>query len=153
MAAKKAPAKKMAAPKAAAKKTGSAAQFRKAEEAGKKKQRAPKVVQDGRSYVNKAETKKALESRGRASKYGTPVGPTDVSMTSVRGNKYQQDVAAGTVVKSSRGNKYYVSETKRTQEMGPDTKWKTRVVSANLGVAGMRTKRDPKFGPAPKKKK
>lgn len=139
MAAKKAPAKKMAAPKAAAKKTGSAAQFRKAEEAGKAK------------AYNKPASKDQADARGRASKYGTPVGPTvtkrdDKPFASSPNTRY---VETGTIVKSSRGNRFLVTETKNKNPMAPD-KIKTRVASAQFPS---RKYRDPKFGPAPKKKK
>ena len=140
MAAKKAPAKKMAAPKAAPKKkTGSAAQFRKAEEAGKAK------------AYNKPASKDQADARGRASKYGTPVGPTSTSrddkpFASRPNTRY---VKTDTIVKSSRGNRFLVSETKFKRPMGKDTN-RTNVVSAQFPS---RQNRAAKFGPAPKKKK
>ena len=111
MAAKKAPAKKMAAPKAAAKKTGSAAQFRMKEEADKAK------------AYNNPSNKDAKDARGRASKYGTPVGPT-MSKTTVKGPSLKI-VNTDTIVKSSRGNRYVVSENK-VKVPGPD-RWSTKV--------------------------
>jgi hypothetical protein len=139
MAAKKAPAKKMAAPKAAAKKTGSAAQFRKAEEAGKAK------------AYNKPASKDQADARGRASKYGTPVGPTSTSrddkpFASRPNTRY---VKTDTIVKSSRGNRFLVSERKIKKPMGRD-EIDTRVSSAQFPS---RKTRAAKFGPAPKKKK
>jgi hypothetical protein len=119
MAAKKAPAKKTgsAAGSAAGKKmkTGSAAQFRMKEEADK-----------AASY-NKNADKNARDARGRASKYGTPVGGTMVddmgkpfkSSPNTRYVKYTT-----TVVKN--GVRYAVVESKEINKMLPD-KRSTRV--------------------------
>ena len=109
-AAKKAPAKKMAAPKPAPKKTGSAAQFRKAEEAGKAK------------AYNKPSNKDEKDARGRASKYGTPVGPTKTISGSMpfasRPNTSYMKI--DTEVVSARGNRYVVTETKSKTKGGRD---------------------------------
>jgi hypothetical protein len=121
MAAKKAPAKKMAAPK----KSGSAAQFRKAEEAGKKKQSAPKVVASSPQFV-----KAGKDARARASKYGTPVGPTTADATALKGQQGNWNVSSKTMVKSSRGNYYTVTETKRQNMLMPDSKPKTYIAPA-----------------------
>ena len=105
MAAKKAPAKKMTAPK----KTASAADFRMKEEADK-----------AASY-NKNPDKNARDARGRSTKYGTPVGPTTKtdmgkpfkSSPNTRFVKYTT-----TVVKN--GVRYAVVESKEINKMLPD---------------------------------
>jgi hypothetical protein len=132
MAAKKAPAKKMAAPaKAAPKKTGSAAgsavgkkmtgsaaQFRMKEEADKAK------------AYNNPSNKDAKDARGRATKYGTPVGETKV-VSSGKPFKSRPNTELveykTTVVKN--GVRYAVVETKDKTKGGPD-KRSTRVTKS-----------------------
>ena len=159
MAAKKAPAKNMAAPK----KSGSAAQFRKAEEAGKKKMKGNGVdVSFGTYDTGKNKISKAgKDARGRASKYGTPVGKTDVYgmdqgspgtgrlLFGAAGR--DKAIVSLTRVKSARGNVYMVEETKTQKKLARDSKPVTDVYRTNQKRKP--GQRDAKFGPAPKKKK
>jgi hypothetical protein len=156
MAAKKMPAKKMAAPKKFGGNSGSANAAEKRMMDKKKmdkKKSFPRITSTERDGLSPSEFKAGKDARSRATKYGKPIGLTNVSSTPVQrmgGSIVQQDVEANTVVRSSRGNKFLVTETKRQKQMAPDSNRKTSVASAQFPS---RKKRDPKFGPAPKKKK
>ena len=70
----------------------------------------------------KAPAKAAADARGRATKYGTPSGPTTYSFDPVKSKGFpfvgeQYNVVLKTPVTSSRGNSYVVTESK-TQKMG-----------------------------------
>ena len=115
MAAKKAPAKKMAAPKAAPKKTGSAAQFRMKEEADKAK------------AYNNPSNKDAKDARGRATKYGTPVGETKIaSFGKPFKSSPNTELVRYTTTVVKNGVRYAVVESKEKTKGGPD-QWSTAI--------------------------
>jgi len=85
-------------------------------------------IDNGYSPANR---KAAKDARGRATKYGTPTGPTSVTVDSVKKNRIGSAIEMGltmrTPVKSQRGNMYAVSETKTQRFMAKDSKPKTVV--------------------------
>ena len=99
--------------------------------------------------------KAGQDARGRASKYGKPVGSTAVYSPDYYDSKAKsKDVRAVTTVKSARGNLYDVSETKNQIKGKPDTNRSTDIYSTRGNPKKPKTsRRDPKFGPAPKVKK
>jgi hypothetical protein len=156
MAAKKAPAKKMAAPKAAAKKTGSAAQFRKAEEAGKKKQSERTRVSSANAAENRANTKRymskqtsqndmrqgdyyeswdgpvrggkktAMDARGKDKKYGRLVGPTTVEAGQTP-RRISQNQQTQSVFEDARGDQWVITRAKTNRRFLPDKNNKPQV--------------------------
>ena len=136
----------MAAKKAPAKKTRSVGSANAAE---KRMMDNKKVTQSQfASPLKKGDIKSAMQARGRASQYGKPKGATVGGNTS-DGRLGTKGQTAQTVVTSSRGNKFVVTEEKKQRRLRPDT-IKTSVASAQFPS---RKARDPKFGPAPKNKK
>ena len=126
MAAKKAPAKKMAAP---AKKTSSS-----------------------EKDIDKARE----DARKRASKYGTPVGTTRVeSSKPFKDYPNDTYIMAYTNVKSARGNMYEVRETKSQRKMLPDTSpWiTTKPIGPTRKARDPKFGPTPAKKTAPKKKK
>jgi hypothetical protein len=153
MAAKKAPAKKMAAPK----KTGSAAQFRKAEEASKKKQSERTRVSSANAAENRANTKRymskqtsqndmrqgnyyeswdgpvrggkktAMDARGKDKKYGRLIGPTTVEAGQLSGNLRREKQQTQSVFEDSRGNQWVITRAKTNRRFLPDTNNKPQV--------------------------
>ena len=155
-AAKKAPAKRAASsPKPPKPKTPGSAMGK---AMGK---RNPSTVEHETKYYGlyKEEKKAGEDARKRAKQYGTVTGPTKVSSYPGRHSGIK-DVDAATYVKSARGNLYRVNESKEQVAFGRDKNRSTFINAAypdgsakwddGYGATG---KRDPKFGPAPKKKK
>ena len=116
----------------------------------------------GHHKGNSAEVKGGKEGRGRAKKYGTPVGKTYAWQT-----PGTNEVSTRTVIKSARGNKYDLTENQTLKKMGPnkvtsgkrpDVDRSSTAVYKDFGLGNYdsyrtRAPRDPKFGPAPKTKK
>ena len=156
MAAKKALTPYQAAAKkraAAAKKTGSAT----GKSLGKTMTKSAIAVKNIKSSKDlfvypdgdkdpRSSRKAGKDARDRASKSGTPEGRTRVYSSGQGNNRY---VSSYTDIKSARGNKYEIQETKNQRPFGRDRDRITTITQTGKSHAG----RDPKFGPAPKKKK
>lgn len=164
MAAKKAPMRKPVTRKApvkkvVAKKVASAADFRKKEEADKKKAKYPGAIinankNQGEYSLSSGLIKAGKDARGRAAKYGKVVGRTrvDNSLTNQPGDL---EVSSTSLVKSARGNYYRVTENKRQNMGARDTDRRTYISPSKANMNSRYDfkatgKRDAKFGPAPK---
>ena len=113
------------------------------------KKKTAKVVQSQfADPLDKSSTKSAMQARGRASKYGKPVGPTIGGSTAGSGMNKRQE--ALTTVKSSRGNTYVVTEDKQQRKFRPD-KIKTQVSPSAKTMNKLSS--GPKGSYPPKKKK
>jgi hypothetical protein len=66
--------------------------------------------------ANSAESKTGKAGRERAKKYGTPVGTTYAWQSATDSKK----IDTRTTIKSSRGNKYEITETQNLRKMGPN---------------------------------
>ena len=163
MAAKKAPMRKVstkpssAVRKAnAAKKTGSAAAFRKAEEAGKKKQRQRTSVASANAAENRANTRRymskatsqndmrqgdyyeswdgpvrggkktAMDARGRDKKYGRLVGPTTVEGGQFP-SRIRQNQSTQSVFEDARGDQWVITRGKTKRRFLPDSNSKPKI--------------------------
>jgi len=133
----------------------SAAAFRKAEEASKKKMKAKSKGVE-LSYTIEKDIKGAkkagLDARGRASKYGKPVSETYVIARP--GGPRKREIEASTTVRSSRGNYYTVYEDKNQRRFRPDSGRKTTTVPTDkYGNERTRESYLSKYSSKPKGKK
>lgn len=143
MAAKKMPAKKSAPAKKSGGNSGSA-------NAAEKRMMDKKQVWASR-YDESNFSKKTQDFGKKNMKIASKYGKVDKSMsTSVFGLANGKQYEATTGITSKRGNEYTVASKKTVRRLRPD-KIETDVQFYLPGKSGK--KRDPKFGPAPKKKK
>ena len=139
MATKKMPAKKVAAKKTSNVGSANAAEKRASDKRFMKKKvvdnyspyglySSENYYSEGLDGPSRGAKKTGMDARKKDSKYGKPVGPTGVeSSQSQNKNKISQKQYTTTVVKSAKGNLYYVDREKTKRRLLPDTNSKAEV--------------------------